>query len=356
MGNESRQSNIELLRIFMMLVIIAHHYVLGTGIMREIQSQYMDYNQPITNINSLFALCFGWGGKTAINVFILITGYYMCVQQFRYFKVMYLYIQVKLYTIAIFILFLFLGYETIAMKNVLTAFLGVAYKFPNGFIPAFILLYLLVPFLNKLIGALKKNELFSLVVLLLIFFSVLPTLLFNAQYSYIAWYVTVYLIGAYIRLYMPKFLESRGVCFWLVICSLLFSWISILVIARFLPNFPCFCLVSDSNKLLAIITAVALFCLFRTINIGTNSIVNALSSVTFGVLLIHSNSAAVRHWLWRDVLQGIDAYHSSFAQFVLHAILSVLGVYFVCVAIALLCRKIFPIQECMLYFQNKKKI
>ncbi len=35
-GKKARDSNIELLRILMMVVIVAHHYVVNSGIIQEI--------------------------------------------------------------------------------------------------------------------------------------------------------------------------------------------------------------------------------------------------------------------------------------------------------------------------------
>ena len=71
-NRQKRSSNFELLRILTMLCIIAHHYVVNSGITEKItQSNVLQWN-------SVFALIFGWGGKTGINVFVLITGYFMC--------------------------------------------------------------------------------------------------------------------------------------------------------------------------------------------------------------------------------------------------------------------------------------
>ena len=52
----SRSSNLELLRIIAMLVIVAHHYVVNSGLMTLIKAN------P-ENINSIMLLIFGWGVK-----------------------------------------------------------------------------------------------------------------------------------------------------------------------------------------------------------------------------------------------------------------------------------------------------
>lgn len=50
-----RNSNIELYRIVLMLIIIAHHYVVNSGIMDSITKQ------NALNYKSVFSSVFGWG-------------------------------------------------------------------------------------------------------------------------------------------------------------------------------------------------------------------------------------------------------------------------------------------------------
>lgn len=64
-----RSSNIELLRILSMLMIVAHHFVVNSGLLNCIDSQVK------FNFRDYFLLLFGWAGKTGINCFVLITGY-----------------------------------------------------------------------------------------------------------------------------------------------------------------------------------------------------------------------------------------------------------------------------------------
>lgn len=68
---KERNSNLELYRIIIMLLIVAHHYVVNSGLIQLMQ------NSETTN-NSIFLYLFGMWGKTGINCFMLITGYFMC--------------------------------------------------------------------------------------------------------------------------------------------------------------------------------------------------------------------------------------------------------------------------------------
>ena len=126
--------------------------------------------------------------------------------------------------------------------------------------------------------------------------------------------------------------------------SLLLSWLSVLFIL-FVSNkigkiLPYFYFVADSNKILAISTAVFTFLFAKQINIGCNKFINLLAASTFGVLMIHANSDTMRKWLWQDVCKNVENFTSStFVKFVLHAVICTLLVYFVCVFIDII-RKI----------------
>lgn len=57
-----------------MLLIVAHHYVVNSGLMA---ADGPIYANPLS-WRSLFLLLLGAWGKTGINCFVMITGYFMC--------------------------------------------------------------------------------------------------------------------------------------------------------------------------------------------------------------------------------------------------------------------------------------
>lgn len=57
-----------------MLLIVAHHYVVNSGLTA---ADGPIYNAP-TSAHSIFLLLFGAWGKIGINCFVMITGYFMC--------------------------------------------------------------------------------------------------------------------------------------------------------------------------------------------------------------------------------------------------------------------------------------
>lgn len=110
---KARSSNIELFRIISMLMIVAHHYVVNLGLLDYIDAkfalQFKDY----------FLLLFGWGGKTGINCFVLITGYFMCESNITKKKFFKLLAECYFYAIVLWILFFCTRYEPFSVKGFL---------------------------------------------------------------------------------------------------------------------------------------------------------------------------------------------------------------------------------------------
>ena len=73
-----------------MLLIVAHHYVMNSGI-----SELMLDNQLA--FKSIFFYLSGAWGKTAINCFVMITGYFMCTSRITLKKFIKLIFQIEFY-------------------------------------------------------------------------------------------------------------------------------------------------------------------------------------------------------------------------------------------------------------------
>ena len=78
---------------------------------------------------------------------------------------------------------------------------------------------------------------------------------------------------------------------------------------------------------MALAVGLACFLFFRTAPIPQSRPINAVASTTFGVLLVHANSDAMRKVLWQDLLDVPAAYGFPLSLLVLHAVGSMLGVF-----------------------------
>lgn len=82
---------------------------------------------------------------------------------------------------------------------------------------------------------------------------------------------------------------------------------------------------------MALVTAVCSFMLFKNLKIKQSKVINLMGASTFGVLLIHANSDAMRQWLWKDILENVSWFESPYLW--VHATLSVLVIFILCVFI-----------------------
>lgn len=80
--------------------------------------------------------------------------------------------------------------------------------------------------------------------------------------------------------------------------------------------------------------AVCIFVMFKNYNLKYSKAINAIAATTFGVLMIHTNSATMRRFLWIDLFD--NAGHFTSSMLALYACGVVLIVYVVCVCIDLL--------------------
>lgn len=322
-----RDSNFELFRIVLMLLIVSHHYVVNSGI-----SQLYDFNN-ITG-NMIFLQLFGFAGKIGINCFVFITGYFMIKSQFKFEKLLKLYLEIKFYRWILYIIFVISGFESFTITGMIKPIFNIAYGVQLGFTGTFVFLYMLIPFINAMLLNLNQKLHLILIGILVFLYTIISTFLFHDTYSNLGWMITTYIIAAYVRLYPCKWFENKKLYIWSTIFSVALSWASILVVDFVgskvgFKNY--YHMVANEHKFLALACSFSLFMLFKNVKIKQNKVINTIAASTFGVLLIHANSDAMRKFLWQDVLHNASYYNSPFL--IVHAILSVILVYVVCVCI-----------------------
>ncbi|MBQ4518403.1 MAG: acyltransferase family protein [Clostridia bacterium] len=325
MTQTKRESGIELFRIITMLVIVAHHYFINSNLKELV------YEGALT-ANSIFLLLFGWGGKTGINCFVLITGYFMCNSKITLKKFLKLLLWVELYKVIFYLIFTLTGYQPFGIKTMLKSLLPIT-GVSRGFISAYLLFYLFIPFLNIAVRGMNKKLHLLLIALCLFVYTILGTV-FAVEFNYITWFIVIYFIGSYLRLYEESWFSNNKIWGTATVISLILSWGSVLVctwLSKKLNMSIYYYFVSDSNRPLAVITAVCAFMYFKNLKIGYRKSINTIATSAFGVLCIHANGAAMRQWLWEDVLQNAKFFESNLLW--LHATISVLAIYTVCTLI-----------------------
>lgn len=341
-NNKVRNSNLELYRIIVMLLIVAHHYVVNSGLI-DVMKEY-----PLTR-QSIFLHVFGMWGKTGINCFVLITGYFMCKSRITWHKFLKLLLEIYFYNIIIYVIFALCGYETFSLKYFARILMPV-YEVNTNFTSCFLIFYLFIPFLNILIQDMSKCQHQLLLLLCLFVYTFLGSIpkLCHVNMNYVSWFCVLYFISSYISKY--NFFKSISHKKWgyLTLAAIIISVMSV-VCLLWLPqllNRPLFYapyrFVSDSNTVFALLTSVCSFMYFKDLKLKYTPLINTVAASTFGVLLIHAHSDTMRQWLWNDTLRNADFFFSDFL--IVHAILSTIGVFLICIFLDYLRIRFFEIR------------
>ncbi len=328
---KERQSNIELYRILVMLLIVSHHYVVNSGVLNETA------NIPLS-WRTILLYIIGMWGKTGINCFVLITGYFMCKSEITIKKFLKLLLEVVFYNIVLNLIFAISGYTNFSPFSFVFAMLPIQ-SVEDNFIGCYLLFFLFIPFINILIKNMTKQQHIILIALTTFVYTILGSSFFiNVRLNYITWFCILYFIASYIRLYdFPHKNQSRPWLFalCLIIPIAIASVIGITLLQQHTGktlNFSNACFfVSDSNKIFAVIISICSFMFFRNLKIRQSKIINTIAASVFGVLLIHANSDIMRQWLWKDICNVSGNFHSPY--FVLHALTIPSLIFLCCIAI-----------------------
>lgn len=342
---KERDMKFELLRIVAMIMIICWHYVSHGGAVPS--TDFLSINYILAWLVKAFCV-------VAVNCYVLISGYYLIESKFKVKKIVKLWIQVAFYSITVFMILVIFGKSEFNILNVLRSIFPIINN-NYWFVTAYFGLYLVFPFLNILIKSITKKQfqyLLTILSVLLVFittFSPFGNDIIDPQkgYSFI-WFVFLYFVAAYIRLY---YVENKKKSYYLCIyciCSLL-TFLTNIIITSLSTRFDVLTNYIDIpyqySPLLVIIASIMLFLFFKNLkikNVKINKIIGIISSTTFGIYLIHDNNC-LRYVLWKDIIHANRFYNSNY--FILHLIVSVICVFIVCSIISYIVNKLLQLLE-----------
>lgn len=345
-GVKSRQSNMELLRVVAMLMIITLHYLDKGNVLPEF-AEMSTANHYIAWL--LESFCY-----VAVNIYVLISGYFLTTSKFTFKKLVVLWGQILFYSWAIGGIFLLTGMAEEGATS-LYELIFVALPVTAGhywFATIYVLLFAVSPFLNAAIEKMNKQQHRVCIVVLVTIFSLWNTILpmtiplADGEGMDIAWFVCLYVIAAYLRKY-PEDRKRKGYLYVLgyVLCSALvfgaglaLLWVNSVTgkLGGYATNWYAY------NSLPVLLGSVCLFVAFTKMEIkggGVSKVINTLAGATFGVYLIHEHRNL--RYLWQQWL-GVEQ-NATQPWMILHLIGSVLLVFVVCAIVELVRKWLFSL-------------
>ncbi len=301
----TREPSIELLRVIAMLMVTALHALLHGGMLDK-------YNLGIGYI--LF-----WSIKSlsyvSVNIFVLISGYFMIKSSAKPSRIIKLAIQVWTFSIGCAVISHFVFERSFSLHDlakILLPLTGGTYWFAS----AYAVMILLVPILNKFIFTLNRTSHLRVLALLIAVFCVLTTVfpwsrtVITDGYSF-TWFIVLYFTAAYIRLYKDENSTEEGgwkrykplyayfaLCFAAVIGKVVLH----LTIGRILNNDASGILFAY-NSVVYYPASICLFAAFRRMRLKNRvlcKISTTLGAVSFGAYLATDNPF-IRSGLWNSI-------------------------------------------------------
>lgn len=285
------------------------------------------------------------GGKVGVDIFILISGYFLINSNgsiFNFKRILKFWGQVFFYSIGIYLVFCAFGVSNFGIRTLIKTFFPITFS-SWWFASAYFVLYIIHPFLNRLLRGLDKKSYQSLLVMLVILWSVIPTFTKSSyQGNKLLFFITLYAIAGYARLYgfNNKFTSKHYFILWAIISVLTYTMSVIFTLMgerwnRFSAYSTYF---YGQEKVTVLLMSSTLFMAFVTLKMNYHKWINILASATFGVYLIH-DSNIVRPFLWVEVFK--NAGYQNSLLLIPYSIIVVAIVYIVCTIIDLIRKQVF---------------
>lgn len=334
----NRKSNFELLRIISMVLIIAHHIAVHSGF-------YFENN----TLNKLWVLYLNIGGKIGVNIFVLISGYFLInTEKLKFSKIFKLWLQIFFYSIIFYIISIIINPDSFTFGNLFFAHLPILTN-SWWFASTYFILFLMSPYINILLKHLSKKQYLIMLAFLTVLWSVIPTILnVNVQSNSLLWFIYLYSVAGYVRLHLKD--EKNKPWMYLIAGYVTLNVFYILTI--FTKDFFAI------EQLPTLIVSLSLFLAFRKINMPNIKIINLIASTTFGIYLIHDNNF-LRYIIWQDIFKNYS--YETNNLLMPYTILQIILVFTVCSIIEFIRIHfierfyINPINKLAVFLQEKKE-
>ncbi len=325
---KERHFGIDLLRIISMYMVVTLHILGYGGILASLPAESLGFK--VAWLLEIAAYC-------SVNCYALLSGYVSVKTNFKYSRIIVLWLQVAFYTLLTTLIFKYYKPEVMMPGSLFRALTPVTSS-QYWYFTAYFGMFFFIPFFNSLINSLNKKQFKILIVSLIVIFSVVQTLIpgdiFKTSGGYsMFWLIVLYFLGAYFKLTEED--RKRGKLWYLAgfVISVLLVWVY-----KFLPLGPKF----NGNLFIGyyspfILSSAAFLLLFCSkLKIKgkiPKFLIKTLAPASFGVYLIHTNPL-----IWESIIKNrfVGYAASSTPKLVLLVLVTAVAIYLACSLIDLL--------------------
>lgn len=334
----TRNSSIELLRIIAMLSIVSVHYWSCLKTQQNLKDQGFSY-EIFLILNQLM--------EYGVNIFVIITGYYMATaKSISIRKAFDLLWDIALYGSIMFFISIAIGINSFSLSGLIKSIFPIMSGL-RWFVKAYIILYLLIPFINKVLQNITSKQHLILIGILLALFSFWPFILPNPPmddygFSY-NHFIVLYIIASFFRLHKND-VPLRWSWTIFIISSLLIWGLIHLNIS--LPIFSTMkTMALAHNCPIKIAASFSIFLIFNKYNWHNKSI-NILAASAFSVYVIHGDFN-IMQWMFETLFHGKE-----FQQgwgWIFHWGFTIIMIYLICFVINNLVKKTIGTILCRIF-------
>lgn len=302
-------ANLELLRCIAMMMVVVLHYLGKGGLLGDMTAGKLSS----VNLAAWFIECFC---VVAVNVYMLISGYFLCESSFKLSRLVRLWMQVWFYSVGIGLLAAITGIcpaKEVDIHYFITLLFPISMEH-YWFMTAYVFLYLLLPFASMAVRKMTKAQMQVALAGLLIMFcgvkSVLPVRLETDKRGYdVLWYLCVFLTAAYVKKYGIPLLNKKWKCLGLYVLGCLGILAEIMCFHQIYLKTGSLDLImkiaAEYNHVFPFLAALGLFLTFLMTEVSgvVAKVATRIAPYTLGVYLLHENMGV--RYLWQDWL-GAD--------------------------------------------------
>lgn len=299
---QNRNVSLDALRALCMFLIVLGHVIVHGRVLESLIPWSVNFY--LINIIRAFL-------SVHVDCFVMLSGYFLCTHVFRLEKVFSLWIQALFWSLLLYLLLCVGGAVPFRWASLAESCLPFTQR-RYWFVTAYLLMYLLTPFLNTAIHTMSQRQHATFLTSFFIFYIALQNVFFWQKFTSMdetdpLLFVFLYVLSAYFRLYPPRRARKDYICTMVALCLLAAAWKMVIpeLTSRIIGKAVGANILLTNNSVTVILAAACLFRILEGLQISSRCVRKAialLTPLTFGIYLIHEQPE-VREFLWQQLVR-----------------------------------------------------